>query len=202
MNGLDRRPQTGPRQDAWWRDAGAWQRVTRMWMRLVAAVSLASLALAGCGTGAREWVATELRGGSCQEQVDQSDPNETKFLVCAGVGGYALRVRQVEAGRQSLDVVDASGQVMPLNFQDHVTRGMNALGEKAEWRMAGGIPVGLMVKVELRDDPGDPEKVRRVVWVVAKLKAACLTQLSMDLELARRAADSAQDMPCLEKLNS
>ncbi len=160
------------------------------------------LTLVSCGTAGRESAFTELRGGACREEVDRADPNETKYWACPGTGGYSLRVRQVEAGRQSVDVVDAAGKVMPLGFQDKVTRGMNSLGDKAEWRVVGGKPVGMMVKVEAREDLGDPEKVTRVIWAVAKVgsEGACVTELATEEEAGRRGADAAGGKACLGDL--
>ena len=31
---------------------------------------------------------TELGGGTCRNELDKDDPNETTYLLCSGVAGY------------------------------------------------------------------------------------------------------------------
>lgn len=151
-------------------------------------------------------VYTELSGESCKKVPDKTDPNETPYLLCPGVAGYTLIVRRVDAGRKSIDVVDAGSRAHPLNYQEVVTRHMFTLDDKAEWRVAmkdgKQIPIALMVPVRAREDNKNPEKVTRSYVAVAKIapNEVCVTDrvpegTKSDAEL-RSAADSAQERPC------
>lgn len=161
-----------------------------------------TLALWGCGTSTRQSVFTDLQGAACKEEVDRTDPNETRFWDCPGPNGYSLRVRQVESGRQSVDLVAPTGKVMPLSIQDKVTRSMTSLGPKAEWRLDRDVPVGLLIRVEAREDVLNPEKITRTIWAAANVRpdAACITQTSTEESQGRNAADNAEKMPCLGDL--
>jgi hypothetical protein len=151
-------------------------------------------------------VLTDLNAASCKKDFDKSDPNETPYLVCPGVAGYTLIVRRVDAGRQSIDVVDATKRVLPLNYQEHVTRHMSTLDGKAEWRVAmkdgKEVPIALIVRVDAREDNGNPEKVTGSYLALAKIgpNEVCVTDripegTKSDAEI-RSAADSAQDRQC------
>jgi hypothetical protein len=159
--------------------------------------------ITGCQSASRESVFTDLRGGACSEEIDKSDPNNTPFLLCPGAGGYRLRVRQVESGRQSVDVVSPTGQVLPLSIQNKVTRAMNSLGPQAEWRLLRGLPLALILKVEVREDVFDPEKITRALYAVAKLQPAeaCITATAPQQLQGQQAADLAAGMPCQNDLN-
>lgn len=176
-------------------------------------IALAALLMPGCtawredGAGAAaQPVYTELNAGSCAKEIDAGDPNETPYLRCPGVAGYALIVRSVDAGRQSIDIVNPSRQVFPLSYEDFVTRHMFSLDAKAEWRvvMKDGeqIPVALIVRVHAREDDDDPERVTRTYFAVAKItpEGACVTESIVEgartEDEVRGAADAAREKPC------
>jgi hypothetical protein len=151
-------------------------------------------------------VHTDLGAEACTRQVDTSDPNETPYLLCPGVAGYALIVRRVEAGRRSIDVVDPAKRVLPLRYDEVVTPHMSTLDGKAEWRVVTRdgkqVPIALIVRVQAREDIGEPEKVTRSFLAVAKItpRQACVTDAIAEGTRSpaeiRRAADSAQGRPC------
>jgi hypothetical protein len=151
-------------------------------------------------------VHTRLDPASCRQEVDRTDPNETPYLRCPGVGGFGLIVRRVEAGRQSIDIVGKDGQMQPLNYQEVVTRDMASLTGDAEWRVSGGPesprPVALMVRVAARENGDDPAQVTRTLIAIAKVTpdSACVTDVivegSRSAEQLRGTADSARDRPC------
>jgi hypothetical protein len=181
------------------------------------AIALSSVLLSGCSgrqdgeAASQQKVAietayTDLAGASCRKEADKTDPNETPYLVCPGVAGYKLIVRRVDAGRRSIDVMDPAQRVMPLNYQDHVTRHMFTLGDKAEWKVATKdgkqVPVALIVRVQAREDNENPEKVTRTYAAVAKItpNEACVTDRIAEGAQSegevRRAAESAQEKQC------
>lgn len=152
-------------------------------------------------------VYTDLGGESCRKEIDRNDPNETPYLVCPGVAGYSLIVRRVDAGRQSIDILDSAERAFPLSYQEFVSRHMFTLEGTAEWRIAlkdgKQVPVGLIVRVQLHEDNDNPEKATRSYLAVAKITPgeACVTDRipegAQSETLARSAAESAHDRPCL-----
>ena len=189
---------------------------TNVRLSIVGLLALSPLVLSGCSAtiddpavrskAAIESIHTDLGAGSCRKEIDKNDPNETPYLVCPGVAGYALIVRRVDAGRQSIDVVDSAQRVLPLNYHEFVTRHMSTLDGKAEWRVATRdgkqVPIALIVRVQAREDNDNPEKVTRSYLAVAKITPndACVTDRIPEGAKAeadvRSAADSAQDRPC------
>jgi hypothetical protein len=161
-------------------------------------------------TAAIESIQTDLGAGSCEKKADKSDPNETPYLSCPGVAGYALIVRRVEAGRQSIDVVDAAQRVFALRYDEFVTRSMSTLDGKALWRVAmkdgKQVPIALIVRVQAREDNDNPEKVTRSYFAVAKITPheACVTDRlpedSHSEAAVRDAADTAHQRPCATPL--
>jgi hypothetical protein len=149
---------------------------------------------------------TDLGEQSCRKDFDKNDPNETPYLVCPGVAGYSLIVRRVEAGRQSIDVLDASQYVSPLNYQDYITRHMSSLDGKAEWRVATKdgkqFPIALIVRVQAHEDKENLDKVTRTYFAVAKIGSAevCVTdripEATKTAAEIHRTADSAQQSQC------
>lgn len=176
----------------------------------ICAAALIPVLFLACSSGkskaAITSVYTELGGGGCKKEVDRSDPNETPYLLCGGVAGYRLIVRRVDAGRQSIDVVDEGQRVHPLNYEETVTRYMSNLTGKAEWRVSTQdgkqAPIALIVRVQAREDNDNPEKVTHTHVAVAKItpKEACVTDAIPEgtrgaAEL-RSMADSAGARPC------
>lgn len=147
-------------------------------------------------------VFTDLAGNACKQETDKGDPNETPFLECPGVGGYTVIVRKTDAGRKSIDIVDPAKRVFPLRYDEFVTRDMSELGARAEWRIADGKPVALIVRVRAHEDAANPEKVTRSYFAVAKITESgiCVTdripeETKTEIEI-RNAADSAPKREC------
>ena len=191
-----------------------WRTIVRL--SILGMVALSLLFLSGCSAtdgdlavrskAAIESIHTDLGGGSCRKEIDKNDPNETPYLVCPGVAGYTLIVRRVDAGRQSIDVVDLAQRVFPLDYHEFVTRHMSTLDGKAEWRVATKdgkrVPIALIVRVQAREDNDNPEKVTRSYFAVAKVtpNEVCVTDripegVQSEAEV-HRAADSAQERQC------
>lgn len=188
-----------------------------MRLSITGLVSSSALLLASCSAAkhgdatvhsnaAIESVYTDLGAGSCTREIDGTDPNETPYLACPGVAGYSLIVRRVDAGRRSIDIVDAARRVLSLSYEEFVTRHMSTLGERAEWRVetkdGRQVPIALIVRVQAREDADDPERVTRTYVAVAKIAPgeACvtdrLTEGAQPETEVRIAADSARERPC------
>jgi hypothetical protein len=153
---------------------------------------------------------TSLAEANCRKASDADDPNNTPYLVCPGVAGYTLTVRQVESGRTSIDVTDPSGKAFPLRYQEVITRFMFGLEPQAEWRIltenGKPTPIALIVTLHAHEDPSDPAKATATYVAVAKITAQeiCVTdklpkQAPPD-EAVRQAAASARNRPCLAPL--
>ncbi len=190
----------------------------RALITVVAAVGF--LLAAGCSSTRRdeppaartetaiESLVTDLGREACREEIDRTDPNETPYRVCPGVAGYALIVRRVDSGRESIEVVDPAGRVSPLDCQEFVTRHMCTLGSEAEWRVATRgdgkrEPLALIVPVEARENADDPAEVTTTYLAVARLAPGetCVTDRLVvgrhsQVEV-RRAADAASARPCV-----
>ena len=153
-----------------------------------------------------ESVYTDLGASNCRKVPDLSDPNETPYTVCPGIAGYSLIVRRVDAGRKSVDVVNAEGKPSPLRYQETVTRHMYTLDNKAEWRVAmrdgKQFPIAIIVRLHAREDYRRPARVTNTYVAVAKITPAqtCVTDsiregAKPDVDI-RSVADSAQNRPC------
>lgn len=152
-------------------------------------------------------VYTSLRDSSCTREVDKDDPDETPYFACAGTAGYSLIVRRVDAGRRSVDVVDAAKRVFPLDFPQSVTPHMSALGARAEWRVAteagASVPIALIVPLESHENADDPAIVTHTWLAVAKIApdTACVVDRIRQGERSeaevRMVADSARARPCV-----
>ncbi|NWF84720.1 MAG: hypothetical protein HXY18_12920 [Bryobacteraceae bacterium] len=170
-----------------------------------------ALLLAGCaGTGGTKpeirSVFTDIRGGDCVKEIDKTDPNETPFLRCPGPAGYSLIVRQVDSGRESIEVMDPANRVHALNYQEVVTRSMSNLEGRAEWRVetkdGKPAPIALIARVQAREDTDNPEKVTRTFLAVAKVTAeeVCVTDridaAGQQPAEAQKLADTARTRQC------
>lgn len=193
---------------------------TTVKLSIYGVVVLGSLLLSGCAeqssssaggsTAATRSVLTQLDAGSCRQEIDKSDPNETPYLACPGVAGYTLIVRRVESGRRSIEIVDPERRVFALNYQEFVTRHMFTLGDKAEWRIATQdgkqVPVALIVRVRAHEDDDDPERETSTYLAVAKIAPdqACVTSRIAEGTRpeadVQAAADAARNSACLPPL--
>ncbi len=181
--------------------------------RIIGFVASTALVVSGCSArreAVMESVYTSLNVTSCHKAVDEGSPDETPYLSCPGVAGYALNVRSVEAGRLSIDLVDAAHHQSPLNFQDVVTRSMCSLDDKVEWRVTRQSgeprPRALIVGVHAREDQDDPAKITSTYFAIAKITAAsvCVTDRILrgtksEAEV-RALADSSRNRPCAPEL--
>jgi hypothetical protein len=186
---------------------------TKARARIAGVVAFTALIVSGCSArreAVMESVYTSLSAASCNQAVDKGSPDETPYLSCPGLAGYVLNVRRVEAGRSSIDVVDAAQHQFPLNFQDVVTRSMCSLDDKAEWRVSRRngepMPSALIVAVHSREDQDDPAKITSTYFAIAKITSAtvCVTDrivqgIKVEAEV-RALADSARNRPCAPEL--
>lgn len=145
---------------------------------------------------ANKSVYTSLKNGK-EIYSDESDT----VIEYRGTAGYKLRVLSFDI-RESVDVVYPDGRTQQLNYIANVTSAFSYVGKVAEWRVSGNKPVALITRLNASEDPDNPSKETSYL-VVSKItpQQACVVAKiapSADQnELARKAADSAQEMPCV-----
>lgn len=132
---------------------------------------------------AEQWQTSSIAVTDCRSEVDAQDPNATPYLVCPGAAGIVVRVRSVESGRASVDLVLPSQRVVPLALQEHVSRRMFSLEGPLRWRLeqqdGRWQARALALQVAERADSDDPALVTRRVDALARLDTdgACIVAL-------------------------
>lgn len=151
-------------------------------------------------TGAIHSVYTSLADDDCPV-LEADEESASSVSRCPGTAGYTLRVLDGDA-RVSIDVVTPDGREHPLNYWSVITQGFSGLGPRAEWRIRGGRPIALIVRVNA-NEADDDGTMRRVSYLaVAKITAGeiCVTDRILPAadanEAARRAADASAGRPC------
>jgi len=143
-------------------------------------------------------VYTDLTDNKCKTvEVDKGIPGNLS-ITCTGVAGYDLEV-YLDDERNSIGVVLPSKKTIGLDLWNYFGN-FSELGAKAEWRMKGKRPVGLIVRLNV-SDRGDG-KPPTPYLIVAKISAsrACVTDVvkpgrNQNL-LAQRLADKASSKQC------
>lgn len=147
-------------------------------------------------------VYTDLDDEKCKTLELTEDEGGLYKGECKGVAGYKLHVIEGDL-RQTITVVDPKGTEHPLEFWN-LTGAFSSLGSKAEWRMRGKMPIALIVRLNVSENPEDASKIKGYL-VVAKITpdGICVTDFlaptrSHNYE-ARRAADRSASRPCKYK---
>lgn len=160
-------------------------------------------AFANADTGAISSVYTSLADDDCPV-LEADEESGSSVSRCPGTAGYALKVLDGDA-RVSIDVVAPDGREHPLHYWSVITQAFSGLGPRAEWRMRGGRPIALIVRVNASQHT-DEGTFRRVSYLaVAKITPTeiCVTDRidpAADAnEAARRAADASAGRPCRQR---
>lgn len=155
------------------------------------------------GHGEIRSVYTPLDEQQCRvTETDEESGSSTSR--CPGVAGHVLNLHDGDA-RASIDVVTPDGRAHELNYWTVVTSGFSTVGPRAEWRMQGGRPIALIVRVNASEDPVDSSR-KTSYLAVAKITAReiCVTDRIAPAadanEAARRAADQSASRPCLSSV--
>lgn len=149
-------------------------------------------------------VYTSLGEADCR-LVEQDEETGGTTSRCPGTAGYALLVHDFDA-RMTVDVVAPGGRAHPLRYSGVITANFSSLGPRAEWRMRGGAPLALIVRVNAFEDPEVPDRATSYL-AVAKITAGgtCVTDRIPPTtpnanEAARQAADQSASRPCMRDL--
>lgn len=161
-------------------------------------------AFANADTGEISSVYTSLTEADCR--VTESDEESgSSTSRCPGVAGHEVDVHDGDA-RVSIDIITPDGKEHPLNYWSVITHGFSSPGPRAEWRMRGGRPIALIVRVNASEHT-DEGTFRRVSYLaVAKITPAaiCVTDRILPApdanDAARRAADQSASRPCLPEI--
>jgi hypothetical protein len=155
-------------------------------------------ATAAVDTGAISSVYTSLEKDCRLLEVDEESGSSSQR--CPGTAGYALKVMEGDV-RMSIDVIAPDGKAHELNYWSVITSGFSSLGPRAEWRMRGGLPIALIVRVNASENPEDSSQLTSYL-AVAKItpREICVTDRIAPApnanEAARTAADNSATRPC------
>lgn len=157
-------------------------------------------------TGAASSVYTSLAEADCR-LVEQDEETGDTTSRCPGTAGYGLLLHDWDA-RMTLDVVVPGGRAHPLRYSGVITSNFSSLGPRAEWRMRGGKPIALIVRLNAFEDPEVTDRATSYL-AVAKITAreVCVTDRIPPTtpnanEAARQAADRSASRPCMRDLGS
>lgn len=150
-------------------------------------------------------VYTYLNPDRCKTVESNPDEGGSYRGECTGVGGYKLEVLEGDL-RQTVNVIFPSGEKSELDFWTIVSGAFSAVGERAEWRVAGKgknlKPVALIVRFNASEDLEKPEKTTSYL-VVSKItkETACITDIVKPTKgqnlMAQKLADASANKPCI-----
>lgn len=157
------------------------------------------LVVAGMAPGQVKSVYTDLSETKCKTLELNEEEGGFYKGECAGIGGYKLHVIDGDL-RQTINVISPEGESHELRFWEFFG-GFSAVGPRAEWRTKGGKPIGLIIRLNVSEDPERPESTTSYL-MVARIggRKICITNIitpsrSQNI-LARDAADRAASLPC------
>jgi hypothetical protein len=150
-----------------------------------------------------ESVYTDFGDKNCKKLKTDTEGGILYRGECRGVGGYKLIFYESEH-HQTLDLIAPNGKEFDLDLV--ISAAPSYLGQKAEWRVRKQgkkmIPIALIVRMNVLDDPDDREKAKSFLLVIKITKdAACVTdKIEPSVEnqnlKARELADVSAEKPC------
>jgi len=120
--------------------------------------------------------------------------------VCPGVAGYTLELIEGDL-RQTVNVISPDKKKHELELWSNVSTGFSSMGEKAEWRMKGKVPVALIVRYNASESPEDASKITSYLVVVKISKRdVCIVDILKPSKTqnvdARKLADTPSKRIC------
>jgi hypothetical protein len=143
-------------------------------------------------------VYTNLDDKSCKTLESDASGAGSYRGRCPGIGGYKLDLLEGDL-RQTINVIAPSKKTFELNFWSFYSS-FSAIGQKAEWRMKGKTPVGLIFRYNV-SNPEDSAKTTSYLMVAKVTKnEVCITDVvnpskTQNAE-AQKLADAAAGKPC------
>jgi hypothetical protein len=142
-------------------------------------------------------VYTSLKTKDCKTIESNTEGAGWYRGLCPGAGGYKLELTEGDL-RQSIIVIAPGKKEFDLEFM-RISSRFSAVGERAEWRMKGQTPVGLIVRFNVSVDDEGGQSSSLIVIKISKSES-CVTEVigpsKSQNVLARRAADNAKNAAC------
>lgn len=134
----------------------------------------------------------------------EEEPGMYVLLECTGVGGYKLKLADVDL-RQTLTVITPAGKQYDLDFN---TEYFSYVGEKAEWRVKKTrgkiVPVALVLRFYTQENPQNDLEVT-AYFLAVKITADKICGVDVikasaarARRKARQSADQSSRKRCLE----
>jgi hypothetical protein len=144
-------------------------------------------------------VYTSLSDKACKTIESNPDEGGSYLGECPGAAKYKLQLLEGDL-RQSVNVISPKGKKSELNIW-HTFGGFSSVGQKAEWRMKNGVPIALIIRFNVSENPEDATKVTSYLIVSKITKAdACITDVvppgKTQNAKARKLADASSAKPC------
>ena len=142
-------------------------------------------------------VFTPLTDNKCKINLDSQIPGNMDGL-CPGVGRFKLKIF-TDDERMSVSVVAPDQKTFDLDFWGYFGN-FSYIGERAEWRLKGKTPVGLIVRLNVSDrgegkEPSSYLMVSKVGPTNSCVIAIVKPGKNQNIQ-ARELADSAANKPC------
>jgi hypothetical protein len=139
-----------------------------------------------------------LKDDDCKSIGDNGPDDDYARLLCGAVGGWSVILDYADA-RDSITFRRA-GKDTPLEFYRTVTGQFTTVGERFEFRVKSGVPVGTVVRV-VHPVSGEAPEPKVSVLVVSRLTPSpCVIAVvppgPTQNARARRLADSSAGKPC------
>lgn len=121
--------------------------------------------------------------------------------ICPGTAGYKIELIEGDL-RQTLNIILPNKKRHQLNLTSFYSS-FSAIGEKLEWRMRKGVPVGLIARYNIADPEGVTKGTSYLMVAKISKTGSCVTDIvppgAKQNEEARKLADEAISKPCKSK---
>lgn len=170
-------------------------------MKLLLNAALLTLIVSGAAFAQKTTsIYTSTRAESCRTIESNPDEGGSYEGECRGVAGYKLRLMEGDL-RQALDVITPGKKRFEL-IKWGMFGGFSVIGDKAEWRMKGGVPVALIARYSVANTEDSTKSKSYLIVSKIGAKSSCVTDIvdpmAKQNEKARELADTAASRPCME----
>jgi hypothetical protein len=154
--------------------------------------------LAGIAAAQNKSVYTSTTTKACRTISSNPDEAGSYEGECPGVGGYKLRLIEGDI-RQTINVIAPNKKKFELEFWSFYG-GFSSVGEKAEWRTKGGVPVAMIIRYNVANADDSTKNTSYLIVSKISKTSSCVTDIVLPIakqnEEARKLADTASTKPC------
>ncbi len=167
-------------------------------MKLIICAAVTVFALVNISPAQNRSVYTSTATKACR--TISSNPNDAGSYEgeCPGVGGYKLRLIEGDI-RQTINVIAPNKKKFELDFWSFYS-GFSIVGEKAEWRTKGGVPVAMIIRYNVANADDSTKNTSYLMVSKISKTSSCVTDVVLpgpkQNEEARELADVASTKPC------